>query len=115
MAPKLEHTKLLRAVVREDFSRSRCELLIRDILAAVKTLDAIDKKSVEAHRQAKKKRGGWAFTNPLLFVYRAVKLDHGHSSAHKTIAHYKGKDTDPVRDANGAVHSLETKTAPGVC
>jgi glutamate decarboxylase len=115
MAPKLEHTKLLRVVVREDFSRSRCELLLRDILAALKALDAIDKKSVEAHRQAKKKRGGWAFTNPLLFVYRAVKLDHAHRSAHKNIAHHKSKESDPVRDANGVVHSLESKTAPGIC
>jgi glutamate decarboxylase len=50
MAPKLEHKKLLRVVVREDFSRSRCELLIRDIVAALRALDTVDQKTVEAFR-----------------------------------------------------------------
>lgn len=40
MAPKLQNMRLLRVVVREDFSLSRCELLVRDIAAALKALDA---------------------------------------------------------------------------
>lgn len=31
MAPETEQMKMMRIVVREDFSRSRCELLIKDI------------------------------------------------------------------------------------
>lgn len=50
MAPKLEHQKMMRVVVREDFSRSRCDILIRDILAALKALDTLDQKAVEDHR-----------------------------------------------------------------
>jgi len=39
MAPHAEKVKLLRVVVREDFSRSRCENFIRDLRAAIKELD----------------------------------------------------------------------------
>ncbi|KAI8982620.1 glutamate decarboxylase [Pilobolus umbonatus] len=42
MAPNVEHIKMLRVVVREDFSRSRCEILVRDIVAALHALDAVD-------------------------------------------------------------------------
>ncbi|KAL0080118.1 glutamate decarboxylase [Phycomyces blakesleeanus] len=52
MAHELEHMKLLRVVVREDFSRSRCELLARDVVSVLKTLDLLDEKSIEAHRSA---------------------------------------------------------------
>ncbi|KAI8335779.1 glutamate decarboxylase [Chlamydoabsidia padenii] len=95
MAPKLEHTKLLRVVVREDFSRSRCDLLIRDIMSAMSSLDVIDKKTVEN--------------------FRALMVDHSHDALHKNIAQYKAKDSEPVRDANGTIHSLESKHAPGIC
>lgn len=47
---KVNHRKLCRVVVREDFSRSRCELLLRDMIAALKVLDLADKKTIEAHR-----------------------------------------------------------------
>lgn len=50
MAHELEHMKLLRVVVREDFSRSRCEILVRDILAVLKSLDKLDAKAIENHR-----------------------------------------------------------------
>lgn len=33
MAPHSDKLKLLRVVVREDFSRSRCETFIRDLTA----------------------------------------------------------------------------------
>ncbi|KAI8098516.1 glutamate decarboxylase [Halteromyces radiatus] len=95
MAPKLEHKKLLRVVVREDFSRSRCEILIRDIVAAMKSLDLIDQKTIEA--------------------YRAIKDEHSHFALQKNIAQFKIKDDEPVQDANGEVHSLEIKQAPGIC
>lgn len=50
MAHEMEHMKLVRVVVREDFSRNRSEILIRDILAAITLLDSLDEKALESHR-----------------------------------------------------------------
>lgn len=50
MAPKVEHLKMLRVVVREDFSRSRCEILVRDIIAAVRALEAVDEENINKRR-----------------------------------------------------------------
>ncbi|KAH0543267.1 hypothetical protein FGG08_002431 [Glutinoglossum americanum] len=44
MAPHSEGLKLMRVVVREDFSRSRCDTLICDIELAVKCLNTMDQK-----------------------------------------------------------------------
>lgn len=51
MAPHSEKLKLMRVVVREDFSRARCDLLLSDIKLALETLDKMDKKTVEEHTQ----------------------------------------------------------------
>jgi len=60
MAPHSEKLKLLRIVCRADMSRSRSELLIRDILATVKYLETLPGKIVEAivdhHVETKKKK-----------------------------------------------------------
>ncbi|ETW78814.1 glutamate decarboxylase/sphingosine phosphate lyase [Heterobasidion irregulare TC 32-1] len=53
MAPHSDKLKLLRVVVREDFSRSRCETFIRDLTAAVKFLDNAPKEVVEHLAQTK--------------------------------------------------------------
>lgn len=50
MAPNVQHLKMLRVVVREDFSRSRCEIFVRDILAAVQSLDEADAIAIENKR-----------------------------------------------------------------
>lgn len=50
MAHAVEHMKLLRVVVREDFSRNRSEILIRDINSAIAALDLWDEKEAENHR-----------------------------------------------------------------
>jgi glutamate decarboxylase len=50
MAHAMEHLRLIRVVIREDFSRSRCELLIRDIIAAMANLEHWDDKEAEHHR-----------------------------------------------------------------
>jgi glutamate decarboxylase len=44
MAAHVENIKMLRIVVREDFSMSRCEVLITDILKSAKSLDVIKKE-----------------------------------------------------------------------
>lgn len=47
MAPHCEQLKLMRVVVREDFSRNRCDSLVADVKLALKTLNEMDKKAVE--------------------------------------------------------------------
>ena len=49
MAPHSEKLKLMRVVVREDFSRARCDTLIKDIKLALQTLGEMDKETVERH------------------------------------------------------------------
>jgi glutamate decarboxylase len=51
MAPHSEQLKLMRVVVREDFSKSRCDALICDIKFAVQTLDNLDKEKVKLHEE----------------------------------------------------------------
>jgi len=47
MAPNSEKLKLMRVVVREDFTRSRCDALIHDFKLALDTLNALDKHKVQ--------------------------------------------------------------------
>ena len=51
MAPHSEGLKMMRVVVREDFTRSRCDALIADFKLACQTLDAMDKNKVEEHQE----------------------------------------------------------------
>jgi len=47
MAPKTEELKMLRVVVREDFSKSRCDQLLCDIKLCMGVLDEMDKEEVK--------------------------------------------------------------------
>lgn len=49
MAPHSEKLKLMRVVVREDFSRARCDTLIKDITLAMESLKEMDKSTVAQH------------------------------------------------------------------
>lgn len=51
MAPHSENLKMMRVVVREDFSRARCDTLVQDINLALQTLNAMDQKTVEVHQE----------------------------------------------------------------
>lgn len=51
MAPKTNNLKMLRVVVREDFTRSRCESLITDIKLCMRLLEDMEKKDVERHQK----------------------------------------------------------------
>ena len=51
MAPHSESMKLMRVVVREDFSKSRCDSLIQDIRYAFNTLKEMDASRVEEHKE----------------------------------------------------------------
>jgi len=51
MAPHSEKLKLMRVVVREDFSKSRCDALICDIKLALDTLNKMDEEKVKEHEE----------------------------------------------------------------
>lgn len=51
MAPKTENLKMLRVVVREDFSKSRCDQLLCDIKLCVSVLEQMDKEAVKKYEQ----------------------------------------------------------------
>ena len=67
MAPHCEKMKMMRVVVREDFTKSRCDALITDFKLALETLDGMDKKKVEEHTEHTshmKRRGTWTGNHP---------------------------------------------------
>ncbi|KAF2028894.1 glutamate decarboxylase [Setomelanomma holmii] len=51
MAPHSEKMKMLRVVVREDFTKSRCDALIADFRLAIQTLDQLDAKKIQEHKE----------------------------------------------------------------
>ncbi|KAL8871394.1 MAG: hypothetical protein Q9174_002761 [Haloplaca sp. 1 TL-2023] len=55
MAPHSEKLKMMRVVVREDFTRARCDTLVKDFKLALETLGEMDKQQVEKHKQHVKK------------------------------------------------------------
>ncbi|GJJ14075.1 hypothetical protein Clacol_008332 [Clathrus columnatus] len=77
MAPHAETLKLLRVVVREDFSRHRCEIFIRDLAEAVSFLDSMPKDVIHhmakaqqvEHRKAASKSTKWVTLFPSLLNY----------------------------------------------
>jgi glutamate decarboxylase len=51
MAPHSEKMKMLRVVVREDFTKSRCDALIADFKLALQTLDSLDEKKLQEQKE----------------------------------------------------------------
>jgi glutamate decarboxylase len=51
MAPHSDKMKLMRVVVREDFTKSRCDALIADFKLALETLDAMDAKHIKEQQE----------------------------------------------------------------
>ncbi|KAL4786586.1 pyridoxal phosphate-dependent transferase [Aspergillus varians] len=49
MAPKSNHLKLMRVVIREDFTAHRCGILIEDIKTAIKWLEDMDETTIERY------------------------------------------------------------------
>ncbi|RMZ76780.1 hypothetical protein DV737_g4657, partial [Chaetothyriales sp. CBS 132003] len=50
MAPHSEKLKMMRVVVREDFTKSRCDSLVMDIKMALDTLSKLDAESMEKYK-----------------------------------------------------------------
>jgi glutamate decarboxylase len=57
MAPHSEGLRMMRVVVREDFSRARCDSLISDIKLAMETLGKMDEQKIQEHKEQIKKHG----------------------------------------------------------
>ena len=87
MAPHSEKLKLMRVVVREDFSRARCDSLINDIKLSLDSLSEMDKPSMEAHTKRVKKHGT-----------SSGKSTHNHS-------HYKG-EKHSLQGKSGKTHAV---------
>ncbi|EFY88156.1 hypothetical protein J3458_011745 [Metarhizium acridum] len=51
MAPNTNKMKMLRVVVREDFSRSRCDVLINDIKLCLGMLEEMDRETVKRQEE----------------------------------------------------------------
>lgn len=51
MAPHSDRLKLMRVVVREDFSKARCDSLVTDIKLALQVLGEMDKKTMERYQE----------------------------------------------------------------
>ncbi|KAI0484105.1 glutamate decarboxylase [Xylariaceae sp. FL0804] len=51
MAPHTENLKMLRVVVREDFTKNRCDALICDIKLVQGVLEDMDKETIKQHQE----------------------------------------------------------------
>ena len=51
MAPHSKSLKLMRVVIREDFSKQRCDSLVADIKMALQTLGEMDRKTMERYQE----------------------------------------------------------------
>ncbi|GAD95697.1 glutamate decarboxylase 1 [Paecilomyces variotii No. 5] len=51
MAPHSEKLKLMRVVVREDFTKARCDSLVQDFKLALQVLSDMDKANVERYKE----------------------------------------------------------------
>lgn len=71
MAPHSESLKLMRVVVREDFSRARCDSLLADIISALGACNKIDASKVEEQERYVFFFLTFFFliTQPFLFIY----------------------------------------------
>jgi len=81
MAPNASHIRMMRVVVREDFSRSRCDALIHDFQQAMRTLGAMDADKLEQHREHMRTHAGRAARRRRLNAHFA---DEKHSLQGKT-------------------------------
>ncbi|KIW11136.1 glutamate decarboxylase [Exophiala spinifera] len=84
MAPHSNNLKMMRVVVREDFSKQRCDSLVNDIKLALQVLGEMDRKTMENFQQHIKNhtRHGKAGTN--LHPYKDEKhsLQGKHGKTH---------------------------------
>ncbi len=99
MAPHTEELKMLRVVVREDFSRSRCEQLILDIKLCIGLLEEMDEKQLKELTEFVKKRDGMV-----------TERGRGHGKG----GHKMPEEGNKYKDQSHNLHGKTNKTHP-VC
>jgi glutamate decarboxylase len=87
MAPHTEDLKMLRVVVREDFSKSRCDLLLADIKLCLQVLDGMDLVEIKNREE-----------------YFKQHVSHSHKSKHGH-AQYK-KEKHSLQGKTGKTHAV---------
>jgi len=70
MAPNADHISLLRIVIREDFSRQRCCVLLKDLEHAIDTLEKLDSETVRVKRTAHSR---WSLLKNATIAFRGHK------------------------------------------
>ena len=93
MAPRTDGMKMLRAVVREDFSRNKCDLLIADIKLCVGMLKEMSKEALKRQEEFIQKH-----------VTTHGKSTHGHAA-------YKVRNCCSLRHGHGGVFEKEANSA----
>ncbi|PLB41018.1 glutamate decarboxylase [Aspergillus candidus] len=87
MAPNSGSMKLMRVVVREDFSMSRCDALLADFKLALKTLSDMDEEMVKKFQR-----------HVQTHTVHSHKANHSHP-------HYKG-ETHSLQGKSGKTHGV---------
>lgn len=87
MAPHSEDLKMLRVVVREDFSKSRCDQLLTDIKLCLQVLDNMDKQEIKTRE-----------------AYVRQHVSHSHKSRHGH-SHYKN-EKHSLQGKSGKTHAV---------
>lgn len=106
MAPHTEQMKMLRVVVREDFSKSRCDLLIHDIKLCLGMLENSDAETIKRQE---------AFIRDHIASHGKNKhQSRHHASKHYSVSTNKGYNgclkTNRGVCVKGEGHSLQGKT-----
>lgn len=78
---------MMRVVVREDFSRSRCDALVTDLQMAVNELKKMDEKQLEQHKEHAKLKG------------------QRHAQRNKTNSHFKDEEHS-LKGKHGKTHAV---------
>lgn len=87
MAPHANKIKMMRVVVREDFSRSRCDALIADLQFAVRELEKMDDVKLKLQDEH-------------------MKSHHERTGKHKnTNSHYTDEDHS-LKGKHGKTHAV---------
>ncbi|KIW61469.1 glutamate decarboxylase [Exophiala xenobiotica] len=84
MAPHSNNLKMMRVVVREDFSKQRCDSLVGDIKLALQVLGEMDRKSMEQFQKHVQQhtRHGRAGTNIQPYKHEKHSLQGKHGKSH---------------------------------
>ncbi|KAL5625295.1 hypothetical protein BROUX41_005355 [Berkeleyomyces rouxiae] len=90
MAPKTDQMKMLRIVVREDFTRPRCDKLVDDIKLCMGLLSQLDKDSM---------------TNMRTFLVQQRWSSHRHHHEKNTPRKYKG-ESHSLQGTTGKTHGI---------